>query len=273
MENLEQCVIDAVSYIKSVVPFKPDIAIVSGKYLETLVYELQNPIEIPYGELPYFKGDNGKLVFGQIYDKNVVIMVGNVHYYEGYSMQDVVFPIRVFALLGIEDIIFTTSAGGISPKYKTGDIVLITDHINLSFESPLRGPNCSILGNRFPSLKDCYSKSLMDVAKKVSYEIGVNLQEGVYAFVTGPQYETNAEVKMLSTLGASMVGMSTVPEVIAATHSGMEILALACITNSAGDLGDMPERNEILESASKIEEDYKAIVMDTIKKIVIETEG
>ena len=278
MEDLEQSILKAVSYVKSFISFRPDIAIVLGGELGSLAYEVQNPIEVPFEDIPYFQtseslGRGGKLIFGKIYNKNVVVMQGGLHYFEGYSMQEITFPIRIFAFLGVEALIITNSAGGINPKFKPGDIALITDHINLVFDSPLKGPNSSLLGARFPSMKNCYSPKLIEIAKKVSQEIGFSVQEGVYAYMPGPQYETDAEIKMLNTLGASIVGMSMVPEVIVATQSGMNVLGISCITHVADVYGEPTSHNEVLDVASSTEEKFKALVMDTINKIEIETEG
>jgi purine-nucleoside phosphorylase len=188
-------------------------------------------------------------------------------------MQEIAFPIRIFAFLGVEALIITCSAGAINLKFKPGDVALITDHINLSFESPLRGPNSGLLGARFPTMKHCYSPYLIDIARKVSAEIGFKLQEGVYAYMPGPQFETDAEINMLNIFGASMVGMSIIPEAIVAVQSGMDVLGIACITNAAGEYGEATFHNEVLESASNLEKNFKALVLDTINKIEIETEG
>ena len=278
MEDITENVLEAVRYIKSIVATKPDIAIILGSGLGSLAYEIQDPIEIPYSEIPYFKsstveGHEGKLIFGKIYDKNVVAMQGRVHYYEGYSMQDIAIPIHTFALLGVEVLIVTNAAGGINPKFVPGDLMLITDHINMGFDSPLRGPNLDLLGARFPSMKGIYNKDLIDIAKNVAEEMRFNIQEGVYAFMPGPQYETDAEVRMLGMLGASAVGMSTVPEVIAAAHSGMAVLGISCITNVAGVVGAAPSHDEVLEVASQSETNFTTLVLDTIKNIQISPEG
>ena len=271
-EEYTDKIMEAVKYVRSIVDDKPTIGIILGSGLGPLAYEIQDPIEIPYSEIPFFKtsnvpGHEGKLIFGKIYGKNVVAMQGKVHYYEGYTMQEITLPIRVFALLGVETLIVTNAAGGINPRFKPGDIMVITDHINLSGLSPLIGPNVEILGSRFPSMKNVYTPELIELFKKVASELNIDVQEGVYAFMPGPQYETDAEINMLSILGASAVGMSTVPEVICAAHSCMNVLGISCITNmsGAGQLG--PSHREVLETAAKVEQDFISLVLDTINEL------
>lgn len=268
MEDIQDKVMDAVKYIRGIVEERPTIAIILGSGLGSLAYEIQNPIEIAYSDIPNFvtstvPGHEGKLIFGKLFDKNVVAMQGRVHYYEGYSMQDITMPIRAFALLGVETLIVTNAAGGINQKFKTGDLMVITDHINMSGNSPLIGPNADIFGPRFPAMKGVYTPELIDVIKRVATDLRISLQEGVYAFMPGPQYETGAEIKMLDILGASAVGMSTVPEVICASHSGMRVLGVSCITNLAFENSN-PTHNEVLEETSKIEQDFVSLILDTI---------
>ena len=268
MEDIQDKVMESVKYIRNIVDERPSIAIVLGSGLGSLAYEIQNPIEIPYCDIPNFvtstvPGHEGKLIFGKLFGKNVVAMQGRVHYYEGYSMQEITMPIRAFALLGVETLIVTNAAGGINTRFKTGDLMVITDHINLSGNSPLRGPNAEILGPRFPAMKHVYTPELIEVIKKVAVELKINIQEGVYAFMPGPQYETDAEIKMLNTLGASAVGMSTVPEVICASHSGMKVLGVSCITNLAFEDSN-PSHNEVIEEASKVEQNFVSLILDTI---------
>ena len=267
MEDLQDKIMDAVRYIGGIVETKPTIAIVLGSGLGSLAYEIQDTIEIPYDEIPHFKvstvpGHEGKLIFGKLFGKDVVAMQGRIHYYEGYTMQEITLPIRVFALLGVETLIVTNAAGGINPKFKAGNLMVITDHINMSGNSPLIGPNVEILGPRFPTMKQVYSPDLIALVKKTAGELKIEMQEGVYAFMPGPQYETDAEVKMLATLGASAVGMSTVPEVICASHSGMRVLGISCITNVAGSMETSHE--EVLEIAAKTSQSLVAVVLDTI---------
>jgi len=272
MDSMDVKVMEAVNYIKLQVGYNPEVAIILGSGLGNLAYEIQDRIELSYGEIPYFKsstveGHEGKLIFGTIYDKKVVAMQGRLHYYEGYSMQEITFPIRVFEMLGVTVLICTNAAGGLNPTFKPGDLMIIRDHINLSGSSPLIGKNYELFGPRFPSMKEAYNKQLISITKQVAKELGVDIKEGIYAFMTGPQYETDAEVRMLITLGANAVGMSTVPEVIVAAHAGMEVLGISCITNVAGSEGGIPTHEEVLDVASKIEQNFMSLVMDTIKQI------
>jgi len=272
MDSMDVKVMEAVNYIKLQVGYNPEVAIILGSGLGNLAYEIQDRIELSYGEIPYFKsstveGHEGKLIFGKIYYKKVVAMQGRLHYYEGYSMQEITFPIRVFEMLGVTVLICTNAAGGLNPTFKPGDLMIIRDHINLSGSSPLIGKNYELFGPRFPSMKEAYNKQLISITKQVAKELGVDIKEGIYAFMTGPQYETDAEVRMLITLGANAVGMSTVPEVIVAAHAGMEVLGISCITNVAGSEGGIPTHEEVLDVASKIEQNFMSLVMDTIKQI------
>jgi len=273
MSNLTEKVLEATKRITDLVSERPSVGIVLGSGLGDLAYEVQNPIEIPFSEIPYFKtstvsGHDGKLIFGKIYDEYVVVMKGRIHYYEGYSMEEITFPIRVMAMLGIKALILTNSAGGISPKYKVGDLMFITDHINIGGISPLRGENDENFGPRFPSMTDIYDKTLISIAKSVANELKISYQEGIYAFMPGPQYETNAEIKMLSIIGATAVGMSTVPEAIVAAHSGIPILAISCITNVTGKQNaDALSHEEVLDAANNASQKFIALIMDTIDKL------
>lgn len=277
MEDIFSKALEASAYINERIGAMPEIGIILGSGLGPLADEVTDRIEIPYGEIPNFpsskvEGHSNKLIFGKIYNKNVIVMKGRFHYYEGYSIDEVAFPIKVFAMLGVSKLIVSNAAGGINKKFKTGDLMLITDHINISGLSPLRGKNSSELGERFPSMTYAYSPRLIDLAKKVASSKDltkrIELQEGVYAFMPGPQYETKAEIKMLSTIGADAVGMSTVPEVISAVHSGIDVLGISCITNiCSSTVSVVPNHKEVLDVASKVEEDFKTLVMKVIKEI------
>ena len=292
MEDVLAKVSETTSYIASRVDAKPKIAIILGSGLGSLGDEvIEDRIEVPYSEIPNFpssavEGHRNMLIFGKIYGKDVVVMQGRFHYYEGLEMDEVAFPVRVFAFLGIEQLIVANAAGGINKNLKPQDLLLITDHINLSGNSPLRGPNEEMFGVRFPSMKNAYSPRLRELAKNVANfsefdeelnkkalrmaqndsDLKVDLKEGVYAFMPGPQYETDAEIEMLRRLGADAVGMSTVPEVIVAAHMGMEVLGLSCITN-ATSTEIPPSHDEVLENASKVEEKFKNFVMRIIMKM------
>ena len=270
MENLNEKVLEAVNYIRTRVSADPDIGIILGSGLGNLSYSIINPIEISYADIPYFQpstvqGHEGKLIFGKIYGKSVVAMKGRLHYYEGYSMQEITFPLRVLTLLGVSKLIVTNAAGAINKKFKVGDIMLITDHLNMSGNSPLIGKNYEIFGSRFPSMNYVYSESMMITVKEIAAKFKIPVQEGVYAFMTGPQYETKAEVRMLETLGADAVGMSTVPEVIVAAHSGIDVLGISCITNTTG-VEDV-SHEEVLDAVDSASEKLTLLVIETVNKL------
>ncbi|MBO5142545.1 MAG: purine-nucleoside phosphorylase [Clostridia bacterium] len=270
MESLNERVLEAVSYIRTRVSCDPDIGIILGSGLGDLAYKIIDPVEISYADIPYFKsstvaGHEGKLIFGKIYGKDVVAMKGRLHYYEGYSMEDITFPLRVLTILGVSKLIVTNAAGAINKKFKVGDMMLITDHLNMSGDSPLIGRNCDVFGTRFPSMNNVYSTRLRSIMKDTASKLKINFQEGVYAFMPGPQYETKAEVKMLSLLGADAVGMSTVPEVIVSAHSGVEVLGISCITNATG--AEDVSHEEVLAAVSQTTEILTSLVIEFINRL------
>ncbi len=276
MENIVENALEASTYILDRIKVKPKIAIILGSGLGELANEVVDErVEIPYSEIPHFPvstvaGHSGKLISGKIYDKEVIIMQGRFHYYEGYELTEVTFPIRVFALLGISSIIVSNAAGGINKKLEPTDLMLITDHINISNASPLRGPNNEMLGDRFPNMSEAYSIRLRNLAKAEAeskeYDLKIDLKEGVYAFMRGPQYETPAEIRMLDIIGADAVGMSTVPEVIVATQMGIEVLGISCITNMTG-AGSKPTHDEVIDNADKVSEKFKTLVLRILRKM------
>lgn len=273
MQDILKKVIESVNYINSKINIAPEIAIILGSGLGPLADVVTEKVEIPYGEIPNFpvskvEGHSNKLIVGKIYGRDVLVMKGRFHYYEGYSIDEVAFPIKVFAMLGINKLIVSNAAGGLNPRFKVGDLMLITDHINIAGLSPLRGENYKEFGERFPSMSNAYSTRLIDLAKEIASSrkdgVKINLQEGVYAFMPGPQYETKAEVKMLRTLGADAVGMSTVPEVISAAHSHIEVLGISCITNECLAVNP-PNHEEVIEAARNAESGFITLVMNIIK--------
>lgn len=289
MDDMLLKALEASKYISEKATVKPRIAIILGSGLGGLAEEvIDERVEIPYSEIPHFKvptvsGHSGKMIIGKIYDKDVIIMQGRLHYYEGYNLCDVTFPVRVFALLGVRELIVSNAAGGINKKYSPTDIMLITDHINVAGISPLRGKNEEGFGERFPDMSEAYSVRLREIAKRATdfneddinlkdkifglkddYNSKIDLKEGVYAFMTGPQYETPAEIKMLEVLGADAVGMSTVPEVIVANQMGLEVLGLSCVTNITG-AGIKQSHEEVIENADKAAEKLQRLVMRIIK--------
>jgi purine-nucleoside phosphorylase len=233
------------------------IGIVLGSGLGDFVNEIKVEHQVPYEEIPHFpvstvEGHQGKLIFGSINDKAIIAMSGRFHFYEGYSPEEVVFPIRVMKFLGVETLFLSNAAGGVGENFKVGDLMIITDHISFAVSNPLLGPNDDRLGPRFADMSDPYKKELISNAKEIAKGLGINLKEGVYFGVTGPTFETRAEYKLIRTLGAHAVGMSTVQEVIAASHMGMDVFAMSVIT----DIGIREEENtitheEVLQAAAE----------------------
>ncbi|MCE5306337.1 MAG: purine-nucleoside phosphorylase [Acidobacteriales bacterium] len=249
---------EARKYLESRAARSPRVAVVLGSGLGAFAEELDDAIEVPYAEIPGWPrstavGHAGKLVFGRIGTTETVVMAGRAHLYEGYTPAQVVFPIRVLARLGVRVAIFTNAAGGINLAYGQGALVLISDHINLQGSNPLAGPNDDTLGPRFPDMSDAYSARLRTTARAVAESLGTRLQEGVYAALLGPSYETPAEIRCLRTIGADLVGMSTVPEVIAARHMSVEVLAISCVTNMAsGILKQKICHEEVLQTGAAV---------------------
>ncbi len=241
-------ILEAKNFIASKTSIVPQIGLILGSGLSPLAKRIQKPTIINYKDIPHFpvstvKGHAGNLVIGTLHSCNVVCMQGRVHYYEGYTMPEVVFPIRVMALLGIKTLIVTNAAGGVNPSFHTGDIMMITDHIN-RLPNPLIGENEERLGERFPSMNDAYSKELQQICLSTAKANNIPLQQGIYVGNTGPSFETPAEYKMFRTLGFSAVGMSTVPEVIAAVHCGIKVLGLSVISNVFNENSSEEENHE-----------------------------
>ena len=230
---------ETASYLKSKMHTHPETAIILGTGLGSLVHEITDSYEISYTDIPNFpvstvEGHSGKLIFGKLGDKDIVAMQGRFHYYEGYSMQEVTFPVRVLRELGIKTLFVSNAAGGTNPAFSIGDLMIIRDHINFFPEHPLRGKNISY-GPRFPDMSEPYSLNLIEKAKAIAKEKGIKLQEGVYLGTQGPTYETMAEYRMFKIWGADAVGMSTVPEVIVANHCGIQVFGVSVITDIAPD--------------------------------------
>jgi purine-nucleoside phosphorylase len=251
---------------------KPDIGIILGSGLGEIADEIKG-IDISYSEIPGFKssgvhGHAGKLVIGELNSKPVVAMQGRLHYYEGNTIQEVVYPVRIMKLLGIKNLIVTNAAGGVNTSFTPGDLMIIADHLNLLGNNPLIGKNNDEFGPRFLDMSYAYDKSLMNLAEKTAKELNIKTQKGVYAAMTGPTYETPTEVKMLRTLGADAVGMSTVPEVIVANHMGVKVLGISCITNMAAGILDQPlNHEEVIDTANKVKQDFKNLVKAVISNI------
>jgi purine-nucleoside phosphorylase len=236
----------------------PQVGIILGSGLGDFADTLEGRTVIPYGELPHFPhssvpGHAGRLVLGKLGGASIVAMQGRVHAYEGYSNVQVAFPARVLCALGIRTLVVTNAAGGIHPDFQPGDLMAITDHVNLSGWNALTGPNDDRLGPRFPDMSHAYHPGLTELLGRVAREQGVKLQRGVYAMSSGPSYETPAEIRMLRTLGADAVGMSTVPEVVAAAHMGVRVVGISCITNLAAGISRQPlSHEEVAETAGRV---------------------
>jgi len=256
----------AVDYIRSQTSREPRLAIVLGSGLGAFAEELSHRIEIPYTQIPDWPvstavGHAGKLVFGKLQGLEIAVMAGRSHLYEGYTPAQVTRGVRVLHRLGLRSIIFTNAAGGINLSYSQGSLVLISDHINLQGSNPLTGPNDDSAGPRFPDMTDAYSAAYRAVAHQAADELGIPLSEGVYAALTGPSYETPAEIRYLRTIGADLVGMSTVPEAIVAHYLGMRVLAISCVTNmAAGILPQKINHEEVLETGRRVRDTLVALL-------------
>ena len=259
--------------MKGYVSGAPKTAVVLGSGLGNFVQEIRIAAEVDYEQIPHFpvatvEGHHGKMIFGTIAGKPLIAMSGRFHFYEGYSPEEVVFPIRVLKMLGIETLLISNAAGGVDPSFKVGDLMIITDHISFAVLNPLLGRNDDRLGPRFPDMSEPYKKSLIMRAKAIAAEQKIALQEGTYFGVTGPTFETRSEYRMIRQLGGSAVGMSTVQEVIAANHAGMEVFAMSVIT----DIGIREEENtitheEVLQAAKEAEPKFSTIFRELIKAI------
>lgn len=263
----------AAEYIKSKVDFTPSVALVLGSGLGDFADDMDIKCTIDYGEIPGFKsstveGHKGGFVLGNVANVPVIAMQGRVHYYEGYDIQDVVLPIRVMGLLNAKTLILTNAAGGIDLSFKPGDFMLICDHITSFVPSPLIGPNINELGTRFPDMSEVYDLKLRSYIKECASGIGIELKEGVYLQCTGPNFETPAEIKMYSLLGASAVGMSTAVEAMAAHHMGMKVAGISCISNMAAGISkNALSHTEVNETTSKISSLFSQLITAVIKNI------
>ncbi len=252
--------------------FKPVTGIILGSGLGDFADEFEG-IRVPYAEIPGFQashvaGHKGLLVFAEVAGKPVVMMQGRYHFYEGHSMQTVTYPTKVMKKLGIKNLIVTNAAGLLHKEFIPGDLMLISDHLNLMGTNPLIGKNDDDLGPRFPDQSDIYTKDLRKTAKEIAAKLNINIKEGVYAGLTGPAYETPAEVRMLRGLGADAVGMSTVPEAIVANWCGINVLGISCLTNYAcGVIDRQLSHNEVIETADRIKDSFKKLLFEIVKAI------
>ena len=273
MSNMFDRINESANFIKSKSDIQPKIGLILGSGLGVLGDEIEKATKIKYNDIPNFpistvEGHAGCLVLGELEGKSVVAMQGRFHYYEGYSQQEITFPVRVMKALGVETIIVTNAAGGANKDFKPGDLMIIKDHINLSGSNPLIGKNEDKLGPRFPDMSTAYTPKYIDVVRQCAKELNIDVQEGVYAFFSGPTYETPAEVRMAQILGADAVGMSTAPEVIVASHSKMEVIGISCITNMAAGILDQPlDHEEVIETTQKVKAEFLSLVKSVVNDI------
>jgi len=270
--NLHARAEHAARTIRARINIDPRVALVLGSGLGGLADEFQEAVAIPYDEIPGFvtstaQGHAGRLVAGKLENVPVVAMQGRVHYYEGYSLQEVTFPVRTFKLLGIRTLILTNAAGGINVEFNQGALMVISDHLNLMGVNPLIGPNDESFGPRFPDMSEVYSRELQELVVEEAKAMGVEVRRGVYAALSGPSYETPAEIHMFRNFGADAVGMSTVPEAIVARHMGMEVVGISCITNMAAGISDQPiNHQEVMETGNRVKETFAALLRRVIVK-------
>ncbi|URN94180.1 MAG: purine-nucleoside phosphorylase [Candidatus Pristimantibacillus lignocellulolyticus] len=264
---------EAAQYIAEQINVMPEIGLILGSGLGVLGDHIDSATVISYEDIPHFpvstvEGHAGELMIGTIAGKTVVLMRGRFHMYEGYSPEVTAFPVRVMKALGVKSLIVTNAAGGINLEFASGNLMLISDHLNLTGKNPLIGANDADLGARFPDMSEAYSKRLREIAKNVASEKGIGLVEGVYAGLLGPSYETPAEIRMLRIIGADAVGMSTVAEVIAARHSGIEVVGISCISNMAAGILDQPLSHvEVMETTDRVKSQFLELVTSLIAKI------
>jgi purine-nucleoside phosphorylase len=274
MEEILAKIEESIKSIQEYSRVKPEIAIILGTGLGELANQIEDKVSIPYKNISNFPistvhGHSGNLVLGKLEDKKVVAMQGRFHFYEGYSMKEITFPVRVMRKMGAKIIIISNAAGGMNRFFKRGDLMLITDHINLMGDNPLIGANEDKLGSRFPDMSQAYDLELLKLTERVSLEEGILIHKGIYAGLPGPMLETPAEYRFLIKIGADAVGMSTIPEVIVANHMGMRVLGLSCITDLAIDGAvEKVQFQEILQAAAKSEPIMSRVVRKVIKNIV-----
>ncbi len=268
----------AASFLLSKTALRPRIGLVLGSGLGAFADELSETARIPYAQIPGFPqstaiGHAGEMVIGKVSNIPVAVMQGRVHLYEGYSAAEVAFPIRVFGGMGIRAVIITNAAGGIDLEYKQGALVVITDHINLQGHNPLAGPNDERFGPRFPDMTQAYWKPYREIAIEAARKLGTSVHQGVYAGLLGPSYETPAEIRYLRTIGADLVGMSTIAEVIAARHMGIKVLGISCVTNIAAGILDQPlNHEEVLETGQRVQGEFVALLRAVLPKIAKDVE-
>ncbi|QXM05125.1 purine-nucleoside phosphorylase [Crassaminicella indica] len=271
--NYQEKINEASKYILAQTKCQPEMGLILGSGLGAIADQIEDAEYYPYNEIPHFpvstvEGHAGRLVIGTLEGKKVIAMQGRFHFYEGYTMKEVTFPVRVMKSLGIKTLIVTNAAGAVNAEYNPGDLMLINDHLNLSGTNPLIGKNLDEFGTRFPDMSNAYDKALRKKVKEIAKALNIDLQEGVYACMSGPAYETPAEIRMLKVLGADAVGMSTVPEVTVAIHSGMKVIGVSCMTNMAAGILDQPlDHSEVMETSARAREKFITLMKNVIKQI------
>jgi len=269
----------AAAFVLAQTQLRPAVGVVLGSGLGGFADEFTDATRIPYAQVPSFPrstaiGHAGQLVIGKVGDVAVAAMQGRVHLYEGYSAKEVTFPARVFGRMGIRALILTNAAGGINLEYKQGALVVLTDHINLQGQNPLTGPNDDRFGPRFPDMTEAYSKAYREITLRAAHKLGKTVYQGVYAGLLGPSYETPAEIRYLRTIGADLVGMSTIPEVIAARHMGLKVLAISCVTNLAAGITDaVLNHEEVLATGERVKGDFVALLRAVLPEIAADVRG
>lgn len=263
----------ATEFLEAKISSPPDVGLILGSGLGELAQEIPDSNTISYDDIPGFKGSTveghaGNLVFGELRDQPVCLMQGRYHYYEGHDLNDLIFPVRAMWGLGIEKMIVTNASGAINRNFEVGDLVRLDDHINFLGTDPLIGENDQEIGPRFVDMTYAYDPNLAEVAHETAEKLGLDLKTGVYLATTGPSYETPAEIKMFDTAGADLVGMSTVPEVIAANHCGIDVLGISCVTNMAAGVLDQPlDHDEVIETTERVKDDFKNLVKNILTRM------
>lgn len=268
---MKKRILESLEGIRKRTQKSPEIGIILGTGLEDIAEGIENPYIIPYSDIPHFPQPTvhlGRLILGRIEGKDVIVMQGRIHYYEGYSLKEVTYPVMVLSLLGVRVLIISNASGGLSKRFKPSDIMVITDHINFMGENPLRGENDPELGPRFPDMSNCYDKELIQIVQRVAEDKGITLHQGIYVGVMGPSLETAAEYRHFGRMGADAIGMSTVPEVIVARYRGMRVLALSVITNVADPDNLKPTtQQDVIETAKRASKRLSTLIKGVIARI------
>ncbi|MFC5405680.1 purine-nucleoside phosphorylase [Cohnella soli] len=273
MGQLLQRMEEAKKHILSQIDVQPRIGLILGSGLGELADDIEHAVRIPYATIPHFpvstvEGHAGQLVIGQLHGKAVIAMQGRFHYYEGYSMQEVTFPVRVMRALGVDYLFVSNACGGMNPSFKPGDLMLISDHLNMTGANPLIGANEPTLGPRFPDMSRAYTPELLSFVKEIAASLGIEVQQGVYAGISGPAYMTPAELTMLRKLGGDAVGMSTVPEVIVASHMAMKVIGISCVTDMAiGEELEPLTHEQVIEVANRTKPRFIALVKEIVARL------